>query len=173
MRIKQLFNLSFRQKVLWLIHLVTPSDVSHWVLFHCLSALFTVRGTRAPMGTKATPTANLSVGISTAVHNADLCSVGWGEENSYFSQTSCHFIFDWHLPLQQTTKKITRATSPLSDLVFGLSERPLNCPQGWAARSFVNSTRLTALLQTWTELKLRKARKLCEELMWWINSNRF
>lgn len=71
------------------------------------SVLFTVRETRAPMGTKATPTVSLSTIMSVGIHNVD-ARLPWCQL-LHFKQPGRPFIFNWHL--SQKKEKDTRATS--------------------------------------------------------------
>lgn len=67
----------------------TPRDVSQCNYFLHLSLLSAVRVTRAPMATKATPTASLSTAsvfpLGSIMLAHDLCGVSWGKKKNHIS----------------------------------------------------------------------------------------
>lgn len=75
----------------------------------CHSVLFTVRETRAPMGTKATPTVSLSIIMSVGIHNVD-ARLPWCQLLR-FKQAGRPYIFNWHPSQKRRKKKDTRTTS--------------------------------------------------------------
>lgn len=100
-----------------------------------LNLVLTVKVIRAPMGTKATPTASLSIFIPTRIHNVDTrpvwCQLG---EQQIIKPLKPHLYippYAWSL------------------WIFKWNGRPLTCTQGQTGIS-----RRLSILQTWRELKL-------------------
>lgn len=123
------------------------------IFFICLSVLFTVRVTRAPMGTKATPTASHSVCIPTRIHNADA-------QPLWCQLPRCPFIFDWHPlpPPNKKKKKLLRATSslnPMSDH-YGFMDRASEATEMPAVTSWQQLCRLDEALHSAPDLKWTK-----------------
>ena len=87
-----------------------------------------VRVTRAPTGTKATPTASLSVCFSTCIHNVHAQSL-WCqlEQKDHISADQDHL---------RLTPQINSGGLHFSDHYgfYRLSERPMKCLQWWADR---------------------------------------
>lgn len=78
------------------------------------SVLFTVRETRAPMGTKATPTVSLSTIMSVGIHNVD-ARLLWCQL-LHFKQPGRPYIFNWQ-------KKEKRKKTQERRLDFTMSDR--------------------------------------------------
>lgn len=71
--------------------------------FLSITLLFTVRETRAPMGTKATPTVSLSTIMSVGIHNVD-ARLPWCQL-LHFKQPGRPYIFNWHLSQKKKKRK--------------------------------------------------------------------
>lgn len=130
--------------------------LQHWpyVIIFSISVLSTVRVTRAPMGTKATPTASLS-----AASVFPLGAQHFVVSAQITIQPTKMSIIDW-LPPQKKTHESHVFTFSVSDH-YGFmdwasgAERPAVTSQTVTEQVCVISTRLSTLLQTWNELKLR------------------
>lgn len=140
-------------------------SVSCWLT--TMALVFTVKAIRAPMGTKATPTASLSIFMSTRIQDVDARSV-WCQ------------LREQQITFQPSELSVhPQPTSPRSSFTLRLHIPPYVrwlwiCK--WNGRSLTRtqwrtgiSMRLSAL-QTWNKLKLRNI--LCGRGLWkWVKSS--